>query len=219
MPQPRGTFSTSTGHAREGDGDPGLQSLRRSAILPPLPGRSLSKPGLRRLFESLVLPAWPRGLRGRSTKGRRLEGPEPGMPPGPKLLGGADYARRKQEKYANTPSRFPTDAEIAAEIAGAGWPARCPRCEVDTVVGGWDVLSNQCRECWKAELRTPRSETWLARHVRSDRKHPEEDWCSAIKANGDRCTFDVEIDGYCKVHWRQAVSRREREKQAGGKVH
>ena len=141
------------------------------------------------------------------------------MPPGARKLGGADYRRWKEEQHRDSPARFPTDAEIQAEIDGAGWPARCPRCEADTVAGGWDVQSNQCRECWKSDVHGDSGETALAKELRSDYKQPDEEWCAGIKANGDRCTFDSEIDGYCKVHWRQAVDRERRKKPGGRRVH
>ena len=126
----------------------------------------------------------------------------------PKRLAGGDYPR----------VRFPGREELKAMIVKAGWPLRCPRCEVETVIGGWDVESNQCRECWKSDVHG-KDESRLEKEIRSDYKHPQDDWCRGTKANGERCTFDAEIDGYCKVHWRQAVDRRAQDKPPSGSRH
>lgn len=54
-----------------------------------------------------------------------------------------------EELYAFYDLAPEEQARLEALISKAGWPLRCPRCHVDTVLGGWDVDTNQCRECWK----------------------------------------------------------------------
>ena len=44
-------------------------------------------------------------------------------------------------------------ARLEALLVKMGWPLECPTCGIDTVLGGWDVEAEQCRECWKGALR------------------------------------------------------------------